>query len=275
MTKGGNQGEYLFGVNQAELERLRFQHGVWKGVTDRFFDRIGVCPGWQCLDVGAGPGFVTIDMRERVGENGGIVAIEPSQLYSDWLRGEVARRGWVNVECLTAPAEEAIVPPGRFDLIFARWVLSFVSDPGAFFGRLIRSLKPGGVVAVEDYYYEGLSLYPIGGPFGKMAEVVRAHYRGAGGDPYIAGALPEAFRKLGLVLIDFSPNCLAGGPESAIMEWGHRFFTVHIDPMVQKGLLSRAEADTILADWHAHRRNPDALFFSPIVVDVAARLPKS
>jgi len=34
--------EYILGINQEELERLRFQHGVWKDVTDDFFDRIGI-----------------------------------------------------------------------------------------------------------------------------------------------------------------------------------------------------------------------------------------
>ena len=265
--------DYLLGVNQNELGRLRFQHGVWKRVTDTFLDRIGVSAGWQCLDVGAGPGFVTMDLRTRVGDSGGVVAIEPSTLYSDSLCEEITLRGWTNVECLRTTAEEAVVSPRRFDLIFSRWVMSFVSDPEKFFRKLIRGLKPGGVVAVQDYYYEGLSLFPVGGPFDRMADVVRAHYRGAGGDPYIAGTLPGVFRKLGLTLVDFTPNCLAGGPGSDIMEWANRFFTVHVDPMVEKKLLSRSEGDAILADWHAHRQNPDALFFSPIVVDVAGRLP--
>ena len=268
-------GDYLLGVNRTELERLRFQHSVWKGVTDAFFDRIGVSTGWQCLDVGAGPGFVTADLRGHVGDTGGVVAIEPSELYTDFMRDEISRMGWTNVECIRTTAEEAHVAPGRFDLIFARWVLSFVTDPENFFRSLARGLRPGGFIAVQDYYYEGLSLFPIGGPFDRMADVVRAHYRGAGGDPYVAGTLPGIFRKLGLTVVDFKPNCLAGGPGSGIMEWASRFFTVHIDPMVEKGLISRADGDAVLADWRSHSENPEALFFSPLVVDVAARLGSS
>lgn len=267
--------EYLLGANSAELERLRFQHDVWKPVTDRFFDRLGVGEGWHCLDVGAGPGFVTMDFRERVGDSGRVIALEPSEFFHRWLTNEVGKRKWTNVECVRGTAEDASIPVGSVDLIYVRWVMSFVLDPQKFFARLISGLKPGGIVAVQDYYYEGLSLFPRGGAFDRMANVVREYYRRGGGDPYITGKLPAVFRTLGLELVDFFPNCLAGGPESGIMEWAHRFFTAHMAPMVEKGILTRDEGEAILADWHVHRANQDALFFSPIVVDVAARLDRA
>ncbi|HZV12664.1 MAG TPA: SAM-dependent methyltransferase, partial [Candidatus Kapabacteria bacterium] len=70
--------EYLLGINQTELERLQFQHGVWKKVTGGFLDRLGVQKGWKCLDAGAGPGFVSLDILERIGSNGEITLVEPS-----------------------------------------------------------------------------------------------------------------------------------------------------------------------------------------------------
>ena len=77
MKEESDSFDYLLGINQTELERLRFQHGVWSSVTNKLFDRIGVKQGWKCLDVGAGPGFVAMDLRERVGESGGVTALEP------------------------------------------------------------------------------------------------------------------------------------------------------------------------------------------------------
>jgi hypothetical protein len=56
------------------------------------------------------------------------------------------------------------------------------------------------------------------------------------------------------------------------MEWAHRFFSTHTQMMVEKGIIPQKEADAMLADWDAHRQNPDALFFSPLVVDVAGIL---
>lgn len=271
LMKHSPHEEYLLGVNQAKLERLRFQHSVWGNVTQQFFDRIGVRDGWNCLDVGSGPGFVTIDLRERVGETGEVTALEPSQFYLEALQAAVDQRRWRNVKCLRSSVEDAELPSAYFDLVFVRWVLSFSPDPQRFLLPLFRSLKRGGVVAIQDYYYEGLSLFPNDDPFNRMHGIVLAHYRAGGGDPYVTGKLSGVFRSNGIRLIDFSPHCLARGPESPIMEWGYRFFSVHTQYMVDRGLLSQTEGDAMVADWERHWKDPDALFFSPLVVDVAGK----
>lgn len=262
---------YLLGANENELERLRFQHGVWSGVTDAFFDRLGVAEGWRCLDAGAGPGFVSADLRARVGERGEVVALDPSDLYLTAFRELIAQNGWKNVHTITGPVESADLPAAHFDLVFTRWVLSFVSDAEAFVASLARALKPGGILAIQDYYYEGLSLFPRGGAFDRMPDVVRIYYRSGGGDAYVTGRLPGIFRKLRLQLAEYSPHQLAGGPGTGVFEWAQRFFLPHIPLMAEKGLITTAEAHAFTDDWLAHAANPDALFFSPVVVDVAGR----
>lgn len=265
------KNEYLLGTNQSERERLEFQHGVWKSTTDAFLDRMGIQKGWHCLDVGAGPGFVSFDLRERVGQSGTVTALEPSALFLDWFDGRVKEKGWDNVYQLHSTVEEASLPKERFDLIFVRWVIAFVAQPENFLTRLISSLKPNGIIAIQDYYYEGLSLFPRIGAFNGMPDVVRAYYASVGGDPYITGKIPAWFKKLKVQLIDYAPHSYAGGPESPIMEWGHRFFSTHIQKMVDKQIVSQSAGDAMLADWIVHRTDPDALFFSPIVVDVAGK----
>jgi SAM-dependent methyltransferase len=265
--------EYLLGANLSELERLRFQHSVWKSVTDGFFERIGVAPGWRCLDVGGGPGFVAADLRERVGDSGAVTLLEPSAMFAQSFEREYRQRKWTNVQILLQSAERGDLPADHFDLIFVRWVIAFVPRPDEFISRLLPSLRPGGTIAIQDYYYEGLSLFPHGGAFDRMAEVVKAYYHSAGGDPYITGRIPAILTRHGLALADFTPHCLAGGPDSPITEWAHRFFVPHIPLMAEKGLITAKEAEEFLADWHDHRANPETLFFSPLVVDVAARKP--
>ena len=86
--------------------------------------------------------------------------------------------------------------------------------------------------------------------------------------------VPEILSRHGLHLIDFTPNCLAGGPTSGVMEWAHRFFSLHIPLMAEKGIITREQSDNLLTDWQAHRENQNTLFFSPLVVDVAGRKPE-
>jgi len=264
--------DYLLGVNEAELERLRFQHWVWKKVTDNFFDRLGVKQGWKCLDVGSGPGFTSIDLRQRVGESGEVTALDPSEFYLDWLKNELAARGWSNVKCLRGRAEDADLPVRTYDLVFFRWVIGFVREPEKFIRQLVAVLKPGGIIALQDYWYEGLSLFPRGTSFDRLPDIVRAYYRAGGGDPFVTGKIPGLFRKYGVKIIDLTPNQLAGGPGSDIWEWVHRFLVLHLPLMAEKGVVSKKESETILVDWTNQRNNPDALYFSPIVVDIAGAL---
>jgi SAM-dependent methyltransferase len=271
MPESKNHDEYLLGVNQQELERLQFQQGVWGANTRKFLGRLGVRNGWRCLDVGAGPGLVSIDLRGMVGEAGEVTALDPSPFYLEWLQREAASRGWNNVRCLQGTAEQAILPADTYDLVFVRWVVAFVPDLEKFLTQLFATVRPGGIIAIQDYYYEGLSLYPQGGACDKIADIVRAYYRSGGGDAYVTGRIPEVFGRHGFQLIDFTPTCLAGGPSSAIMEWAHRFFTVHFPIMAEKGIISREQSDQLLTDWQAHRQNQNTLFFSPLVVDVAGR----
>jgi SAM-dependent methyltransferase len=244
---------------------------VWGHVTAKFLDRLQVQRGWKCLDVGAGPGFVSIDLRHRVGEDGEVTALDPSQLYCDGFRDVIAAKGWNNVKVLLGRSEDASLPQRYFDFVFLRWVIAFVEDPEKFLTPLFAAMRPGAIIAIQDYYYEGLSLFPRGGAFDRMPDVVRAYYRAGGGDAYIAGLLPALLRKHGLRVIDYTPNCLAGGPGSGIMEWANRFFSVHVGKMIEKGVVSESVGNAMLADWNEHRKNPDALFFSPLVVDVAAQ----
>jgi hypothetical protein len=53
------------------------------------------------------------------------------------------------------------------------------------------------------------------------------------------------------------------------MEWAGQFFSSHTQLMVDKGLITQAEGRALVDDWEAHRRNPDAMFFSPLVIDIA------
>jgi SAM-dependent methyltransferase len=262
---------YLLGVNQTELDRLRFQHQVWKSTTDAFLDRLKIQQGWSCLDVGSGPGFVSMDLCERVGESGEVTALDPSDYYLDWLRKETKDRGRKNLKATLGTAETANLPKSHFNLIFVRWVIAFVPDAKRFLASLVGSLKPGGVIAIMDYYYEGLSLYPQGGAFDRAQEAVRAYYRSGGGDPYVTGKIPELFRALGLQLLDFTPQQIAGGPDSEIIEWAHRFFVPHLPLMADKGVVTKTEAEAMVQDRLMHRNNPNTIFFSPIIVCVAGQ----
>lgn len=263
--------EYVLGVNDYELERLQFQHGVWKEITDGFFDKIGVKKGWKVLDVGSGPGFVSFDLRNRVGSTGAVTALEQSDMYLNYFRSECEKNSWDNMYAVLSSVENTGLLDNQYDLIFVRWVIAFVPDPDLFLDKLIASLKPGGIVAFMDYAYEGLALYPRGGAFENMPETVRAYWRHGGGDPYIGAKLPLMFKKRNIKVTEFYPVAQAGGPSSGVFRWADKFFTVHIQQMVNMGVTTQEIGDEMLKDWIKHRNNPDSVFFSPTIIAIAGK----
>ena len=46
---------------------------------------------------------------------------------------------------------------------------------------------------------------------------------------------------------------------------------IHTQAIADRGIITQNECDEVLEDWNEHRKNPDAVFFSPIVVNIAGK----
>jgi SAM-dependent methyltransferase len=169
--------------------------------------------------------------------------------------------------------ESARLEDGAYDLVFARWVVQFLADPGGVVRRLARALKPGGVLAIEDYDHEGISLFPESAGFRAVVRATRALVASRGGNAFIAGDLPRHMRAAGLAVDPVVPNVLCGGPDSPAFRWADAFFVPHSENMVRAGVLTADERTLFLREWAERKADPDAMFFSPIVADVAGRRP--
>lgn len=139
------RAEYLFGHgHQLELARLRALEQVADPRSREVLGRVGVGPGWSCVDVGAGAGSLAGWLARRVGPGGAAVAAElnPALLDADPPAGVVVCR-----HDITAGP----VPPGEFDLVHTRFLLEWLPDPRAALTHLVASARPGGVVVVTDF----------------------------------------------------------------------------------------------------------------------------
>lgn len=267
----GKKNEYILGVNQTELERLEFQNKVWKKVTDDFLDKTGLSKGWKCMDVGSGPGYVSMDLRERIGDSGELTVIEPSEFYITYFKNYCDKLNWKNIKFINENFEDVNTGDELFDLIYLRWVIDFVPEPEKYLLKLLSCLKKGGIIAVQDYAYEGITFFPIGGALDNLADAVRNYWRAGGGDPHFTLKIPSIFRKNKIELIDFSPIIKAVGPESGVYEWANKFLSVHINLMKEKNVISEQECEDMLKDWKNHKNNPDSVFLTPVIMNVIGK----
>src|SRR4051812_32983282 len=75
---GHLEKDYVIGTHDEEIVRLGIQHRVWRPRVLECWQKAGITTGARVMDVGAGPGYATIDLAEIVGASGQVIAIERS-----------------------------------------------------------------------------------------------------------------------------------------------------------------------------------------------------
>jgi ubiquinone/menaquinone biosynthesis C-methylase UbiE len=116
-------------------------------------------PGARLLDVGCGPGTVTIDLAARLG-TGEVVGVDTSSAVVEIAQKAAAEAGAANVTFRVADAYELPFPDDAFDIVHAHQVLQHLTDPIAALREMRRVTRPGGLVAVRDADYTGMTWYP-------------------------------------------------------------------------------------------------------------------
>ncbi|MBX6330071.1 MAG: class I SAM-dependent methyltransferase [Pseudolabrys sp.] len=112
--------------------------------TDAMLEMAEIKPGARVLDVAAGAGDQTLDIAERVGPAGSVLATDLSAAILEFARDNARRAGCGNVETKVADGENLGVPEASFDAAVCRLGLMFFPDPGKGLREIFRALKTGG-----------------------------------------------------------------------------------------------------------------------------------
>jgi len=197
---------YVIGTHEAEIERLGTQHRVWRASVLELWRLSGITTGQTVLDVGAGPGYATLDLAEIVGRGGKVIAIERSRRFLDALSSLAAARGLANVETVEADLLEYEWPEAAADRAWCRWVLAFVNDAPKVLRGIARSLRPGGKLLIQEYYdYGSWHLAPRSPEFESYVAKIIAKWRKSGGEADIGLALPQLLPQSGFEIESVRP----------------------------------------------------------------------
>jgi SAM-dependent methyltransferase len=169
---------YLLGDHRTEAARLRAQAKLWDPVSLALFDRLGVGRGWKILEIGPGQGSLHMELRRRV--RGPVDAVERSTVFVDALRRRTSRDGFGAGRIWQTDLIDAQLPSGGYDLIFARWVFLFLPRPDGHVRKLARALRPGGLLALQDYHRETFALVPRPAEWANFMAADRAFFASQG-----------------------------------------------------------------------------------------------
>ncbi|HRQ38079.1 MAG TPA: methyltransferase domain-containing protein [Chloroflexota bacterium] len=128
--------------------------------AELLLDRADVSSGMRVLDVGCGPGRVTLPAARRVGVAGEVVALDIQPAMLRRVQEKLTAQQVHNVRLLQAGAGEGKTEPAAFDRAFLVTVLGEIPDKPAALREIYRALKPGGILSITEVFPDPDMLRP-------------------------------------------------------------------------------------------------------------------
>lgn len=271
-----SEQDYVLGTHNAEIERLGLQHRVWRPMVLDVWQRAGIMAGKTVLDLGAGPGYASIDLAEIVGPTGKVIAVERSQRFLNTLAERANQRELKNIQTLEADVTEPDLGKhlgaGVADFSWIRWLLCFVNKPEQVIQHLRHTLKPGGTAIFHEYIdYKSWKMFPAVPEQEAFVDAVIASWRAGGGEPDIARNLPTMLQANGFDMVEMRPLVFILTPQDPMWQWPMSFIHVNFDRLIELGYMNQSQAQQNQAAILKAAEDGQHCFVTPMVLEVVAR----
>jgi SAM-dependent methyltransferase len=191
---------YPFQSSDDERRRLVAQNELIAPLTGRLLERAGIGPGMRVLDIGSGSGDVAFSAARLVGPEGSVLGVDRDPGQVAFAERRARADGVTNVRFLVGDFRDVALD-ARVDAIVGRLVLMYASEPLDALRRVVRHLRHGGVIALQESIidYEGSVLIePPDCLAAEAARWFRAGFRHAGVHARMGLRLPSLMRAAGL-----------------------------------------------------------------------------
>lgn len=117
-------------------------------------DKIGINSGMTVADVGAGVGYFTIRLANRVGANGKVYAVDVQPEMLAIMRQRAQKAGLKNIVAVLGSEGDPKLPKDTLDLVLLVDVYHEFSQPQKMLQRMGEALKKDGRLIVLEYRKE-------------------------------------------------------------------------------------------------------------------------
>lgn len=190
------RSEYVHGTAPDEQRRLSALNRL---LNDSSMKQLAIARGERVLDVGCGLAQLTRDMARASGMRALGIERSPDQIAEALhLAREAGEEGLIEIragDALALPLQGAEWE--SFDVAHARFILEHVPDPLGVVRQMVRAVRPGGRVALEDDDHEVLRLHPEPAGFAALWHAYMASYERIGNDPRIGRKLVALLHEAG------------------------------------------------------------------------------
>ncbi|HTS23816.1 MAG TPA: methyltransferase domain-containing protein [Casimicrobiaceae bacterium] len=238
---------YPFASSDAERRRLVAQAELFAPLTRRLLERAGIGPRMRVLDIGSGAGDVALTAAELVGPGGSVIGVDRDPDQVAFAERRAVAAGFGHTRFLVADYR-ALELEGPVDAIVGRLVLMYATDPLDSLVRVLRHLRRGGTIALQESIvdYEGpVLIEPPGCLAAKACEWFRAGFRHSGVQPRMGLRLFGLLRAAGL---EPSPDLdvllpIQHGPGGALFRILAAVVRSQLPSIVASGAATEAEID--------------------------------
>jgi SAM-dependent methyltransferase len=219
----------------------------------------------QCLlDVGCGPGTLTVDLARRVAP-GEVVGVDTSAAVVDEARSHAVETAVSNTRFLTGDFRGAGLVSRSFDVVHAHQVLQHLSDPVGALAVMGNLARPGGIVAARDGDYSGFTWWPAEPTLDRWLEIYLAVARENDAEPNAGRVLPHWARAAGLSDVRYTSSTWAFATPADCRWWAglwaeRSVASTFAEQAVSYGLTTSAELEGVASGWRAWANHPDAVF---------------
>ncbi len=221
-------------------------------------------PRDRLLDVGMGPGTITVDLAERLSE-GWVTGIDSAETAVIATRELAAERGAGRITAEVGNVYALAYADDSYDVAHAHQVLQHLSDPVAALIEMRRVVRSGGLVAARDADYAAMTWYPTDPRLDHWLELYHQVARAAGGEPDAARRMRQWAQRAGFGAVSYSAStwCFASPEDVAwwSQTWAERVVRSDFATQaVAAELADPAELDELAAGWRWWGDQPDAWF---------------
>ena len=224
-------------------------------------------PGQRILDVGCGPGTITLDLAARVAP-GEVIAIDAAAEVVAQAEAARVAAGVTNVRFAVGDAYALDAGDATFDVVHAHQVLQHLTDPVAALEEWRRALAPDGVLAVRDSDYGAFFWAPADPVLDRWLALYHELTRHNGAEADAGRHLLGWVRRAGFTdVVATSSTWTFADPETRAW-WGGLWAdrvreSAFAEQTVAAGLTDQAELDAIAAAFLRWAAAPDGFFAVP------------
>ena len=218
----------------------------------------------RLLDVGIGPGTITLDLARRLSE-GSVVGVDSAPAAVAATQTRATAQGVRNLRLLVGDAYHLGFADASFDVVHAHQLVQHLARPVAVLREMRRVCVPGGLVAVRDADYSAMTWHPPSAALTRWLQLYQKVARSNGGEPDAGRRLFGWAHAAGFSDVGSSASawCFAGPADIAWWSdtWAERLR--HSDfgrQAVEQGLSDPMELAQLAEGWRRWGKLSDAWF---------------